>query len=308
MCAIIIYNIFIVREYIWRKANGFIIFLLIMVISLIIPSLILYYDKEGKGIGTNDLLEFYGSYLSFIGTFGLGYFIYKKDEKIRYDKRISKCKLLCSTLDHIQWQMLRLSRGVQNDQIKYDYSWKEYFFEYELLIKRHEQDVELVLQKLFGTVDDINIAIAEGDYLKAKKMHHNYLEQEKYSLAKYNTFEVHMNIRQDTYYSGFKMIDKTPWELRKGVEDTIKKGSEKYFYIVENWLYNYLIKNKLKSIEYNEIEKELVEWLLTNEEIKKLETPTMGRRIIVKIIFTINCNLGKQSKRLDYCWGEVSLK
>jgi len=134
------------------------------------------------------------------------------------------------------------------------------------------------------------------------------VESEKYSISKYNSFEVKMNIHQDTYYFGLNAMDRTPWESRKGVKESIKKFSKEYFSVIENWIFNYLIKNNLQSIEDSKIEKELIEWLLTNEDIKKLEKPIMDRRIISKIVFTVNCNLDKKSKKIYHCWGEVGLK
>jgi hypothetical protein len=134
------------------------------------------------------------------------------------------------------------------------------------------------------------------------------MKRERYSISKYNSFEVRTIIKQDTYYFGIELMDKTPWEERKGVKTLIEKYADNYFYVIENWIYNYLIKNDLQSIDDNNIDYELIDWLLTNDDIKRLGKPMLDYRIIAKIIFTVECNLDKKSTRIGHCWGEISLR
>ena len=48
---------------------------------LIFCVITLYYEPETK-LTKSELISFYGSFLSFVGAFCLGYFIYKRNEKV----------------------------------------------------------------------------------------------------------------------------------------------------------------------------------------------------------------------------------
>jgi hypothetical protein len=303
-CIVMVCLIF--QMYIWDKVRGFLPFLIVATLSL---SVIIIFLKDNSTIEEGDWLTFYGAYLSFIGTFGLGFFIYLKDEKVRLEEKIHKCKLLYSTLENITWQTVRLTRGTKFGKIKYDYNWKDYFYEYETLIKKHDRDLELVIQLIFNNVDNINLALEEGDYKTVLKIQNDYIKRQNYSLNKYNELEAMAIIWENTYYFGKNTVkNRTSWEEQKGVKKLIESYANDYFYVIENWIYNYLIKNNRKSVKDDEIEYMLIEWLLTNDEIKQLEPSTIDKRIIAKIIFTVNLNMDKKSKRITHCWGEINLK
>lgn len=293
-----------------RKVCSCIIVSLAAVVSLLLAYLIYAHFSESTPITQGEALTFYGQYITFLGAFSLGYFIYKKDESHRIEEKKSKCKLLLNCIDKAELDMMRIARhNLKLDKIIYDGNWREYYLEFESLTKRKYSEAKNTLDKFFDTVDLMNLNLAKDDYEKAKKVYENHVSSDCYSTRKYNLLELKMLILDAIYINevSFRMNLK-PWDEKAEAKKAIIECSEKFFGVVENYIYNYMIQNNKTIVDSLEINKQLVNWLLTNIYIKRIAKWPDQKRIVTQIVFNISLQFDKKSKRLYYCWGEYTLK
>lgn len=284
--------------------------IIVPILALIFFFLLVNYYRPDEIISKSDSINFYGNFLSFIGTFCLGYFIYRKGESNRIDEKISKCKLLLNCLETTDMEMMRVARyGYTPAFIDYDANWINYFYEYESLIRSTNNELKSTLNKHFKTINDMNIAITKGDYRTASKIYEASIIDDCYSISKYNQLEAKLCISDACAFKqyGFNTF-KTCWLEKTEIKKTIDEYSNAYYPIIETFVWNYMLKNNLKSTSNQQLEREITDWLLQNDVFKQIAKFPSDKRIIVKIVFTCFIMINNQSSRLSYVWDEFSIK
>lgn len=279
-------------------------------IALAIFFIILKYYETSTPLTKTDLISFYGDYLSFIGAFCLGYFIYRRNESSKIDDKISKCKLLLNCLESTDLEMLRIARyNYRPAFINYDSNWINYFYEYESLIHSSDIDLKITLTKHFNTIDKMNIAIAKNNYKLASEIFEESIVSDCYLIAKYNQLEAKLRITDACRFKqfGFKSFSQN-WLDVPETKRIISEYSKAYYPLIEMYVWNHMIKNNLQYTTDQKLDREITDWLLTNEEFKKIAKFPPDKRIVSKIVCECFLMIEKKSQRLSYCWGDFSLK
>ena len=81
-----------------------------------------------------------------------------------------------------------------------------------------------------------------------------------------------------------------------------------FFDVVNSRLYNHLIKNHLTSCDLDDVEYELVDWLLQNPELKAWVKHPYDKRKVSAVLCEIALSINKRSPNLNYYWREFSFK
>ena len=92
--------------------------------------------------------------------------------------------------------------------------------------------------------------------------------------------------------------------------NSINELCKKYYYIIENYIYVWLLRHNAETVTLRDnLDYEIVDWLLANsaEMREKVKYPT-DKRIISKVVFDCSLKFNSKSKRINYVWGEYSLK
>lgn len=271
-------------------------------------------NYPGEQIQRNDILSFAGDYLSFLGTFCLGYFIFLQDEARRIDDRRSKVKILLETIESAETDLLRLGNIVTSSNrkalltaITYDENWRVYYQEYEAL-KGSNFDLKKTLDYYFIKIEQINNALRQENYEFANELHRSYIENQCYSISKYNLLEAQLCL-QDAC-TDFNLINSKSWIERKETIKLIEELCGKYYYIIENYIYVWLLrKDSATTSEKADLDKEITDWLISNSpEIKKIARFPSDKRIINRVVHDCSLMMNRKSKKVDYVWGEYSLK
>lgn len=287
--------------------------IVVPVLALIIVILFVN-NYPGGQIQRNDIFSFAGDYLSFLGTFCLGYFIFLQDEARRIDDRRSKVKLLLETIESAESDLLRLgnivtssNRKVLLTAVTYDENWRVYYHEYEAL-KGSNFELRKTLEHYFTKIEQINNALRQEEYEFAHELHRSYIKSQCYSISKYNLLEAQICL-QDAC-TDFNLINSKSWIERKETIKLIEELCGKYYYIIENYIYVWLLrKDSVKTSEEADLTKEITDWLINNSpEIKEIAKFPDDKRIISKVVFNCSLMMNRKSKKVQYVWGEYSLK
>lgn len=276
---------------------------------LIFCVITLYYEPETK-LTKSELISFYGSFLAFVGAFCLGYFIYKRNEKNRFDEKIAKCKLLLNVLETTDQEMLRVSRyHFKPAFINYDPNWINYYYEYEALVKRADIDLKHTLSLHFNTVDKMNVAMAAKDYELAGRIFEDYVWRENYSVKRYNSLEAKMCLisASHMYEYGYRKA-RMSWLDDPKVKKTVAEYSKAYYPIVETYIWNIMMKKNIRFMDNPDLDIEITDWLLKNDEFKKIAKFPDDKRIVCKIVHECFLMIERKSERLSYCWSEFTVK
>ena len=271
-------------------------------------------NYPGGQIQRNDILSFAGDYLSFLGTFCLGYFIFLQDEARRIDDRRSKVKLLLETIESAETDLLRLGNIVTSSNrkallttITYDENWREYYHEYEAL-KGSNFELRKTLEHYFTKIEQINNALLQEEYEFAHELHRSYIKSQCYSISKYNLLEAQICL-QDAC-TDFNLINSKSWIEKKETIKLIEELCGKYYHIIENYVYVWLLRNdSATTSEKADLNKEITDWLINNSpEINKIAKFPSDKRIINRVVHDCSLMMNRKSKKVDYVWGEYSLK
>ena len=89
----------------------------------------------------------------------------------------------------------------------------------------------------------------------------------------------------------------------KQIEDLCRK----YFPLIENYAYVRLLRN---PNDRGDFISEITTWLLEKSpEMRAIaEKNPSDKRIIERVVFDCSVKMGEKSKRVDFVWGEFSLK
>lgn len=291
-----------------EKVKGIMTFVLIVVIAFIIPVVVHFVFFNSNSINETDILSFYGSYITFLGTFGLGYIVYRRDKIIRLEEKLNKAKLLHSCLDSIIDQMNILDNNPKRiKKIEYDLQWKKYYFEISTLGFKNELYLRTKLESIFSRVDSINYDLEQGKNEEAQKKYKNFIRWEQYWPTKFNFIEARSMLYHIAYLWNSIKLD-IPWDEEEEYKQNIEKYGEQFFAVIENWIWNYMLKHNIDCLKIDTIIFNLVDWLMTNRELKGLVKTPYDKRIISAIVTSAKFKMNKKSKLLNYYWDEFTLK
>ena len=268
----------------------------------------------------SDILGFCGDYIVFLGSFYLGYFIYCQDREKRVEEKRSKVRLLLAQVENANTELLRMNRlyrytkrnqipeeQVLMQPIPNDPNWMILYLEYESL-KGTNSDLKNTLILFFDNIARVNDAIGKGKLETAVKINEQYIEGLMYSTQKYNELEAITRLMGACDDSNF--FNTKSWLERKETVDLINELCRKYYLFIEDYIYSWLLKYEKKTTtEEDDLCREVTDWLLNNfpEIQEKIRFPDQ-KRIISRVVFDCSCKFSQKSKKVDYVWGEYSLK
>ena len=106
-------------------------------------------------------------------------------------------------------------------------------------------------------------------------------------------------------------ISNGKFELKTWIDDEldiIRELEEKYYDVVEWWIYNYMAIHQIDECKLVIIEKELVDELLKNLEIERWIKCECEKRRIVFVVENISYDMSVKSSILNYSSGTYSRK
>lgn len=295
--------------------------IIIPVIALLIVIVVINIYAEGNmELTSADILSFCGDYLTFLGAFCLGYFIYIQDRINMIEEKRTKIRLLITLMENANLGFLNLSYLIRNERylqipenrsrvelIPYNSDWLLYYYEYEAL-KGENSELRRTLNSFFNNVMRVNTAIKNGQIEIANKIHDNYIERNLYSTSKYNELEAFTCLRDAC--DDFHILNTKSWIERKETIDLINELCRKYYYIIENYVYVWLLRHNVETTtEDDDLNREIVDWLLlSSPEIKEKIKYSNEKRIISKVVSDCSLKFESKSEKVSYVWGEYSLK
>lgn len=284
----------------WKNWNAIV---WVAVITLAIPVMVHFWRFSHEPLTQDTLLSAYTEYLSFIGAFALGYFLYKREEIKNHEELKKKARILYESMEYIQINLHNLDvyieRGETYPIIE---NWKSIFLDIKHLIHYEVSALGSELQFFFDRIEAINKAIAAGDKERAKNLYFSFIEKEKHSPSAYN----YMDAASAFLFVSLDLAQQESWKETE--KDLIDRYAEEFFDVVNLRVYNYLLKKHLAYCEADLIEYELVEWLLQNPELNAWVKHPYEKRKITAVIFKIALAMNKKSPNLNYYWGQYSLK
>lgn len=330
-CAVYVGIIFIVSlapfSFRWIKEhlNWLLLpFVPVAVLIVIFLFISLFHFQGNKEITRADVLAFSGDYISFVGAFCLGYFLYLKDlERDRKEKRI-QIRLLLDSLEIANRSLMRIRHAVSTipevedvdkklegkfRTIQYDQRWRLNYYAYESLMGPNHE-LKDSIEKFWEMVEYVNNNLQAGKVLNAAEICGEYIKETSiFAIQGYDFLEISLIL--SSAGNEFWIPTRKGFLYQKETIKQIENLKEKYYGVIENYIYNYMVKASLTSLENNEeIQRSTVEWLCENsEEIKEYIKFDMTRkRAVSRAVFECSIQFEKSSSRLSYCWGTYSLR
>lgn len=330
-CAVYVGIIFIVSlapfSFRWIKEhlNWLLLpFVPVAVLIVIFLFISLFHFQGNKEITRADVLAFSGDYISFVGAFCLGYFLYLKDlERDRKEKRI-QIRLLLDSLEIANRSLMRIRHAVSTipevedvdkklegkfRTIQYDQRWRLNYYAYESLMGPNHE-LKDSIEKFWEMVEYVNDNLQAGKVLNAAEICGEYIKETSiFAIQGYDFLEISLIL--SSAGNEFWIPTRKGFLYQKETIKQIENLKEKYYGVIENYIYNYMVKASLTSLENNEeIQRSTVEWLCENsEEIKEYIKFDMTRkRAVSRAVFECSVQFEKSSSRLSYCWGTYSLR
>lgn len=299
-------------------------FVPVAVLIVIFLFISLFHFQGNKEITRADVLAFSGDYISFVGAFCLGYFLYLKDlERDRKEKRI-QIRLLLDSLEIANRSLMRIKHAVSTipevedvdkklegkfRTIQYDQRWRLNYYAYESLMGPNHE-LKDSIEKFWEMVEYVNNNLQAGKVLNAAEICGEYIKETSiFAIQGYDFLEISLIL--SSAGNEFWIPTRKGFLYQKETIKQIENLKEKYYGVIENYIYNYMVKASLTSLENNEeIQRSTVEWLCENsEEIKEYIKFDMTRkRAVSRAVFECSVHFEKSSSRLSYCWGTYSLR
>lgn len=299
-------------------------FVPVAVLIVIFLFISLFHFQGNKEITRADVLAFSGDYISFVGAFCLGYFLYLKDlERDRKEKRI-QIRLLLDSLEIANRFLMRIKHAVSTipevedvdkklegkfRTIQYDQRWRLNYYAYESLMGPNHE-LKDSIEKFWEMVEYVNNNLQAGKVLNAAEICGEYIKETSiFAIQGYDFLEISLIL--SSAGNEFWIPTRKGFLYQKETIKQIENLKEKYYGVIENYIYNYMVKASLTSLENNEeIQRSTVEWLCENsEEIKEYIKFDMTRkRAVSRAVFECSVQFEKSSSRLSYCWGTYSLR
>lgn len=250
---------------------------IIIILSLIVFFIIL---KSSYGVNS-DLLAAYCSFLTFVGTFMIGYYIYRKEKDDENRAKRNKCNRLARTIMTAYVSLNNLDDNKsQKYEIVYDKNWYVYMMEYiELTDILRYGDMYTALSSFFYCIDCINIELRNNNFEKAIMLRNEYEEQQRYLPIKYNIMDIVFDISDFELRNKIGVFDETvskwyihdPYRRIYAVqplhEEELKKYIKEYYNVVELLIYNDVIKNG--SVSVYTTNKNIIEKLFSDSPLPR---------------------------------------
>ncbi len=285
----------------WLK-NWSVVFGVIL-ITLAIPVGIHFKFYSKVTFTQEAFLSAYTEYLSFLGAFALGYYLYKREEIKNFEELKKKARIIYESMLYIQINFENIDFFIEQGEVyPIPDTWRSDYLDIKNLVKHEESELSTELQYFFGRVDSINKAIVSGDKERAKRLYSNFIQKEQHSYTAYN----YMDATEVMLCLSLDMPQQKVWKEKD--KNQIKKYANDYFDVVNLWVYNYLIKNHLSFCDIDVVKYEIIDWLLQNPEMKAWVKHPYDKRKISAILFEIALSMNERSPNLNYCWREFSLK
>ena len=272
-------------------------------ITLAIPIIIHFLVYRTESIEQDTFISAYTEYLSFVGAFALGYFLYKREEIKNHEVLKKKARLIYESMLHIQINLKNIEAFIERGETySIAENWRSDYLDIKHLVTFDESALSNELHYFFNSVEMINKAIVAGDKERAKKIYLNFEHKEQYSSSEYN----YMDATEVLLSISLDIPQRKTWKETEQAQ--IEEYAEHFFDVVNLRVYNYLIKNHLSSCGADLVEYDLVEWLLTNPDLHAWVRHPYEKRKVTAVVFKIALSMNTKSPNLNYCWGEYMLK
>lgn len=304
----------------WRTVRKYWPLAVFPLVALAIVATVVHIYPGNEALLRSDVLGFCGDFLAFLGTFCLGYFIYVQDKDREREKKREKVKLLHGLMQTANSELCRLSRLARDEEylkipenraciglITYDPNWTAYYYEYESL-EGANYDLRRALEFFFDNITQVNVAIKAGQIETAAKLYNRHMEQEVYSIEKYDGVEATICLLGAC--DEHCILNTKSWIDRQENVDLVNKLCRKYYYLIENYIYAWLLKHHVDSTEKNDnLQREVVDWLFANSSEIEGELSTLkGKRILSQVVFDCSLKFKEKSRKVNYVWGEYHLR
>ena len=301
--AAIIMLVMVAKPYIIKWFKNWMPVILVIIITLVIPVGVHIIFYQGQVIEESTFLTAFATYLTFVGAFSLGYFLYKREKIRRYEELKKKARLLYETMLYIGLNLKNIDSYIERGETyQMMESWHSDYLDIEHLVKYEETALHSELRFFFSRIDAINKAIKTGDKDRAKRLYLSFEQKEQFSSSEYN----YMEAKEILLDISLDIPQRKPWKIKE--REQIDKYADRFFDVVNLWVYNYLIKQGLTSCDADVVEYNLVEWLLSNPELRAWVEHPFDNRKITAVISKISLSMNEKSKFLNYYWGTFSLK
>ena len=275
----------------------------VILTTLAIPIGIHFKFYSDKPFTQEMFLSAYTEYLSFLGAFALGYYLYKREEMRSFEALKKKARMIYESMLYIQMNFENIDFFIERGETySIPDNWKSDYLDIKHLVKYEESALSSELHYFFGRVVSINKAIEAGDKERAKRLYSNFIQKEQYSSTEYN----YMNAAEVLLFISLDMPQNKTWKNEE--KEQITKYANAFFDVVNSRLYNHLIKNHLTSCDLDDVEYELVDWLLQNPELKAWVKHPYDKRKVSAVLCEIALSINKRSPNLNYYWREFSFK
>lgn len=295
--------LFNMKHWVFRWLKNWSVIFWVILITLAIPIGAHFKFFSDKPFAQETLLSAYTEYLSFLGAFALGYYLYKREEIRNFEALKKKARMIYESMQYITINFENIDFFIERGEIyPIPENWRSDYLDIKHLVKYEESALGSELQYFYGRVDSINKAIVAGNKERAQKLYLTFVQKEQYSTSEYN----YMNAAEVMLLISLDMPQHKIW--KKTEKEQIKKYADAFFDVVNLRVYNYLIKNHLSSCDLDDIEYELVDWLLQNPELNAWVKHPYDKRKISAVVFLIALSMNKKSPNLNYYWREFSFK
>lgn len=294
----------LLRDILKKWFEEYALLVLIMQFTVLLPTLghkVLFFNDST--LTEADILSFYGTYLTFIGALSLGYVLYKKETKKICGEGGIEAAYLEKGMEEILKKFAHIDYYIENGiVIPTIPQWDMYYNSVAKHIECQKLGLYIELAHFFDTVSKINYAIEAGAKEEASKIYEDFLQYEYYNCGAYNYVEAK---------STLKAISNGKLWLKDWIDDESDKiceFQEKYYEVIEQWIFNYMMTHGVGICELTSIERELVDDLLKILEIKRWIPCECEKRRIVYVVENISYDMETKSSILNYSDGVYSLK
>ncbi len=265
----------------------------------------------------SEVLAFWGQFLTFFGSFGLGYFIFANENKKRKEKQIEEIEHLADLAfkaDIDMYNLRKMTNGVDKNErlkgfiapISTEKQWDTYYRSYERTYG-HDNDLKTAVSMYFSRIDTINNLIVAGKYIEASKSAQDYIDKDFYNTMRFNPGEVSLILS-----GGALGLPKSrSWLENKENIELIQFICDYYSDVIETYIYSYLIKNNLKTCNSTKLDKLITDQLIDTSPFlkEKIVFPT-NKRIVTKAISICSqerFSRGSKTPRVELVWTDYQL-
>lgn len=308
---IVLLIVLMVLDKVLYKRNRIFPFLFVPVFPLLIIYLFIKSNLIDGSIVKSDVLLFSGEYLTFIGTFCLGYFIYLQDVNLKIGEKRKKVEMLILEINNSEIALIKLKELYESDafeemeMINYNVNWYSWYLEYESL-DNCNHNIKYTIRRFFSVIDKVNYELKNGNLKRAMEIYEESVADEMYSIEEYNMIES-ITCLMDSCCD-YRMMDTTSWIKRKENIDKINRIAREYYVPVEGYIYD-LLTNKKQPTNPVITNRQIVDWLInTYPNIKGMLKGEKDKRIVAKSVVDCALKMEEKSEIVGYVWGEFYLK